>query len=120
MRHGKEVDDRRMRTAYADLSRAVSNRRFTGPWRFANERHHEYATLEHLLLALIDDEDAAAVMRACNVDLEALRRNLIEYVDNELANLVTRRAATTASRPPASSASSSARSSMSSRPAARR
>ena len=35
----------------------------------ANERHHEYATLEHLLLALIEDQDAAAVMRACNVDL---------------------------------------------------
>ena len=35
----------------------------------ANERHHEYATLEHLLLALIDDQDAAAVMRACNGDL---------------------------------------------------
>jgi ATP-dependent Clp protease ATP-binding subunit ClpA len=56
---------------------------------FANERHHEYATLEHLLLALIDDQDAAAVMRACNVDLEALRRNLHEYVDAELTNLVT-------------------------------
>src|SRR5215471_15817919 len=38
----------------------------------ANERHHEYATLEHLLLALIDDQDAAAVMRACNVELEKL------------------------------------------------
>ena len=38
----------------------------------ANERHHEYATLEHLLLALIDDADAAAVMRACNVDLDKL------------------------------------------------
>ncbi|MBX3539647.1 MAG: ATP-dependent Clp protease ATP-binding subunit ClpA [Chelatococcus sp.] len=56
---------------------------------FANERHHEYATLEHLLLALVDDQDAAAVMRACNVDLEALRRNLHEYVDAELTNLVT-------------------------------
>src|SRR4051812_34808489 len=54
----------------------------------ANERHHEYATLEHLLLALVDDQDAAAVMRACNVDLDVLRRNLIEYVDTELANLV--------------------------------
>ena len=30
----------------------------------ANERHHEYATLEHLLLALIDDVDSAAVLRA--------------------------------------------------------
>ncbi|MBW8284051.1 MAG: ATP-dependent Clp protease ATP-binding subunit ClpA [Rhizobium sp.] len=56
---------------------------------FANERHHEYATLEHLLLALIDDADAAAVMGACNVNLDALRKTVIEYVDNELANLVT-------------------------------
>ncbi|HEX5665833.1 MAG TPA: AAA family ATPase, partial [Hyphomicrobium sp.] len=55
----------------------------------ANERHHEYATLEHLLLALVDDQDASAVMRACNVDIEALRRNLTEYVDAELGNLVT-------------------------------
>jgi ATP-dependent Clp protease ATP-binding subunit ClpA len=55
----------------------------------ANERHHEYATLEHLLLALIDDSDAAAVMRACNVDLDKLRRNLIAYLENELENLVT-------------------------------
>ena len=55
----------------------------------ANERHHEYATLEHLLLALIDDGDAAAVMRACNVDLDELRRTVINYVDTELDNLVT-------------------------------
>ena len=56
---------------------------------YANERHQEYATLEHLLLALVDDQDAAAVMRACNVDLEKLRRDLVEYVDTELENLVT-------------------------------
>jgi ATP-dependent Clp protease ATP-binding subunit ClpA len=55
----------------------------------ANERHHEYATLEHLLLALIDDQDAAAVMRACNVDLEKLKRDLTAYVESELDNLVT-------------------------------
>jgi ATP-dependent Clp protease ATP-binding subunit ClpA len=54
----------------------------------ANERHHEYATLEHLLLALTDDQDAAAVMRACNVDLDRLKRNLVEYIDGELDNLV--------------------------------
>ncbi|MGE3829714.1 MAG: ATP-dependent Clp protease ATP-binding subunit ClpA [Parvibaculaceae bacterium] len=54
----------------------------------ANERSHEYATLEHLLLALVDDKDAAAVMRACSVDLEVLRRNLENYIDNELANLI--------------------------------
>ena len=55
----------------------------------ANERHHEYATLEHLLLALIDDADAAAVMRACNVDLEELKKTVLTYVDTELDNLVT-------------------------------
>ena len=54
---------------------------------FANERHQEYATLEHLLLALIEDQDAAAVMRACNVDLDMLKRSLIDYIDTELANL---------------------------------
>ncbi|OXT00153.1 ATP-dependent Clp protease ATP-binding subunit ClpA [Notoacmeibacter marinus] len=56
---------------------------------YANEREHEYATLEHLLLALIDDQDAAAVMRACGVDIEDLRKTVIEYVDNELDNLIT-------------------------------
>lgn len=56
---------------------------------YANERHHEYATLEHLLLALIDDQDAAAVMRACNVNLDSLRRNIVDYIDGELDNLVT-------------------------------
>ncbi|MBE0693658.1 MAG: ATP-dependent Clp protease ATP-binding subunit ClpA [Aquamicrobium sp.] len=56
---------------------------------FANERHHEYATLEHLLLALLDDADAAAVMRACNVNLEELKQTVLTYIDTELDNLVT-------------------------------
>ncbi len=56
---------------------------------FANERHHEYATLEHLLLALIDDTDAAAVMRACNVDVGDLKQTVLNYVDADLDNLVT-------------------------------
>src|SRR3954470_2184586 len=55
----------------------------------ANERHHEYATLEHLLLALLEDQDAAAVMRACNVDLEKLKRSLTSYIESELDNLMT-------------------------------
>ncbi|HYL48414.1 MAG TPA: ATP-dependent Clp protease ATP-binding subunit ClpA [Stellaceae bacterium] len=55
---------------------------------YANERRHEYATLEHLLLALIEDQDAMAVLRACTVDIEKLRRELVNYVDNELVNLV--------------------------------
>ncbi len=55
----------------------------------ANERHHEYATLEHLLLSLLDDQDAAAVMRACSVDTDVLKKNLVEYIDQELENLIT-------------------------------
>jgi len=55
----------------------------------ANDRHHEYATLEHLLLALIDDQDASAVMRACNVDLDKLKRSLTAYLESELENLIT-------------------------------
>ena len=54
----------------------------------ARERHHEYATLEHLLLSLVEDADAAAVLRACSVDLELLAKNLRDYLDNELDNLV--------------------------------
>ena len=54
----------------------------------ANERHHEYSTLEHLLLALTEDTEAVAVMEACGVDLEKLRRNLTDYIDNELTGLV--------------------------------
>jgi ATP-dependent Clp protease adapter protein ClpS len=55
----------------------------------ANQRQHEYATLEHLLLALTDDEDASTVMRACNVDLEKLRRDLIVSIESEPENPAT-------------------------------
>jgi len=54
----------------------------------ANERRHEYATLEHLLLALTEDQDAIAVLSACNVDLGRLRSDLLEYIDDQLSNLV--------------------------------
>ncbi|MDE3116775.1 MAG: ATP-dependent Clp protease ATP-binding subunit ClpA, partial [Pseudomonadota bacterium] len=56
--------------------------------KLATDRHHEYATLEHLLLALLDDADAAQVMKACNVDSEALRQALQRYVNDELLTLV--------------------------------
>jgi ATP-dependent Lon protease len=55
---------------------------------YATQRKHQYATLEHLLLALIDDADASAVMQACNADLATLKVNLLGYLDNELKNLV--------------------------------
>lgn len=55
----------------------------------ANDRQHEYATLEHLLLALTDDEDTGRVMRACNVDLEKLRRDLIACIESGIGYTVT-------------------------------
>ena len=54
----------------------------------ANQRSHEYATLEHLLLSLTEDEDAIGVMKACDVDLGVLKTTLTNYVDNELKSLV--------------------------------
>jgi len=56
--------------------------------QFASERKHEYATLEHLLLALTEDEDAAEVMTACKLDIEKLRRDLTNYLDNDCASFV--------------------------------
>ena len=55
----------------------------------ANDRSHEFATLEHLLLALLDEPDAQQVMRACDVDVVQLRQSLTEYVEDELSTLVT-------------------------------
>jgi ATP-dependent Clp protease ATP-binding subunit ClpA len=57
----------------------------------ANERHHEYATLEHLLFGLLEDQDAGSVLRACDVDIDVLRSQLTDYLDNELSNLITDR-----------------------------
>lgn len=53
----------------------------------ANTRSHEYATLEHLLLSLLDDPDAIAVLKACDVDIEVLRKDVIEYLDVEMDGL---------------------------------
>jgi ATP-dependent Clp protease ATP-binding subunit ClpA len=57
----------------------------------AGERRHEYATLEHLLLSLGDDADAMGVLRACGVDVDKLKRDLTEFLDKDLAGLVTER-----------------------------
>ena len=53
----------------------------------ANQRNHEYATLEHLLLALTEDQDAMAVLRSCGVSLPELREQLEQYLDHELGYL---------------------------------
>ena len=55
----------------------------------ANEHRHELATLEHLLLALTEEPDAVKVMRACNVDLEDLRKTLVDFIEDDLSTLIT-------------------------------
>ena len=54
----------------------------------ASARSHEYATLEHLLMALTEDQDAVAVLRACGVEVDRLGKDLATYLDKELSNLV--------------------------------
>jgi len=71
--------------SFTDSLERVLHRALT----FANERSQEYATLEHLLLALIEDEDAVAVLRACNVNTTKLRDDLLDYIDSELSNLIS-------------------------------
>ena len=53
----------------------------------ASRRRHEYATLEHLLLALIGDTHASVVMKACGVDLDELSAQVTRYLDTELGSL---------------------------------
>ncbi len=53
----------------------------------ANKRTHEYATLEHLLLSLLDDPDAIAVLKACDVDTSVLRSDVTDYLDSEMDGL---------------------------------
>jgi ATP-dependent Clp protease ATP-binding subunit ClpA len=60
-----------------------------GALALANARRHELATLEHLLLSLIDEPDASRVMRACSVDIEELRKTLTDHIDEDLATLIT-------------------------------
>ncbi|QYU69572.1 ATP-dependent Clp protease ATP-binding subunit ClpA [Leptolyngbya sp. 15MV] len=55
----------------------------------ASDRRHEYATLEHLLLALVDDDDAGQVMNACGVDLNELGEVVKQYLDQEYQSLKT-------------------------------
>lgn len=54
----------------------------------ARERSHEFATLEHLLLALTEDRDTISVLNGCDVDIEALRTDLEEFIDEELDSLI--------------------------------
>jgi len=50
----------------------------------AAEHRHEFATLEHLLLALTEDDDGIAVMNACSVNIDELRQDLDDHLEQEL------------------------------------
>ena len=54
----------------------------------ARERNHEFATLEHLLLALTDDRDTIAVLAGCDVDVDALKSDLEDFINEELDSLI--------------------------------
>ena len=69
------------------LSRALERTLRQG-LALANERRHEYATLEHLLLAMLEDPDASAALRGCDADFGRLRDELGDFLDNELSGLV--------------------------------
>jgi hypothetical protein len=73
-----------------ELSRAVG-RVLAQAVAAAGARDHEYTTLEHLLLALIDDAEAATVMKACKVDLGVLKQDVVRFIDDELGTLATER-----------------------------
>ena len=53
----------------------------------ANSRSHEFATLEHLLLSLLDEPDALQVLHACDVNVDELRETLVEFIEDDLASL---------------------------------
>ena len=55
----------------------------------ATAKTHEFATLEHLLLALTEDSDALEVLSACKVDIQELRSRLTDYIETELASIVS-------------------------------
>ncbi len=70
------------RNLEATLERAVG---------LANARKHEFATLEHLLLSMLDDEDSSQVLNACGADFERLRSDLVSYIDFQLKDIIVER-----------------------------
>ena len=77
---GKGLGVRLSPSLEQSLHRAIS---------LATELHHEHAALEHLLLSLTEDQDAASVLLAVNVNMEHLRKALTDHIDNKLDHLAT-------------------------------
>ena len=53
-----------------------------GAFRLACDKRHEFMTVEHLLLALLDNDSASQVLKACGIDFDLLRRDLNEFIDS--------------------------------------
>ena len=53
----------------------------------AREKRHEFMTVEHLLLALLDDASASNVLKACGADLGILRQDLVEFIDSTMPTI---------------------------------
>ncbi len=75
-----DVSSRPVAPAYAATRRRALE--------LADRRRHQYATLEHLMLALTEDGDAVPLLQACGADIAAIRQVLTDYIDNGLANTV--------------------------------
>ena len=56
-------------------------------FKTAREKRHEFMTVEHLLLALLDDASASSVLRACGADLDILRQDLTEFIDSTIPTI---------------------------------
>lgn len=56
-------------------------------FKSAREKRHEFMTVEHLLLALLDDASASNVLRACGADLDSLRQDLLEFIDSTIPTI---------------------------------
>jgi ATP-dependent Clp protease ATP-binding subunit ClpA len=53
----------------------------------AREKRHEFMTVEHLLLALLDDASASNVLKACGADITCLRQDLVEFIDSTMTTI---------------------------------
>ena len=56
-------------------------------YQLATDNKHEFVTLEHLLNSLTNDKDAISVLKACGVEIEELKKNLEDFIKNDLKNL---------------------------------
>jgi len=57
----------------------------------ARQKRHEFITVEHLLLALLDNPTAAEVLRACGANMDELRKNLTQHIAEQTPRIAADR-----------------------------